>query len=100
MHASNNSIPRDEFVKLMVALKITEEVADHVGDVHDDHPFHRRKRDVSNMVGSTSLFRTKRATTPTAPSNQVCSLSAECFIPMKCYKNVTFSVLISFITEL
>lgn len=67
MHARNDSIPRDEFVKLMVSLKIAEEVA----DAHDDHPLHRRKRDLSNLIGSTSSLRVKRATTSTTASNQV-----------------------------
>ncbi|XP_052092980.1 zinc transporter ZIP4-like isoform X4 [Mytilus californianus] len=59
MDAVNDSIPKEEFVKLMVTLKIASGM-----DEHDDHLHSRRKRDLTNVIGRSLIHsRSKRATT-------------------------------------
>lgn len=59
MDAVNDSIPKEEFVKLMVTLKIASGM-----DEHDDHLHSRRKRDLMNVIDRSLIHsRSKRATT-------------------------------------
>ncbi|XP_076091482.1 zinc transporter ZIP4-like isoform X1 [Mytilus galloprovincialis] len=60
MDAVNDSIPKEEFVKLMVTLKI----ASGMEESHDDHLHSRRKRDLTNVIDQSIIHRrSKRATT-------------------------------------
>lgn len=60
MDAVNDSIPKEEFVKLMVTLKI----ASGMEESHDDHLHSRRKRDLTNVIDQSLIHRrSKRATT-------------------------------------
>ena len=74
MNAVNDSISAEEFTKLMMALKIAKEV-------DDDGHLHRRKRDLTNLIGQTTVHkRSKRAAT-TSSTNTLSQNS--CYTPQQ-----------------
>lgn len=74
MNAVNDSISTEEFTKLMMVLKIAKEV-------DDDGHLHRRRRDLTNLIGQTTVHRRSKRAATTSSTNTLSQNS--CYTPQQ-----------------